>query len=406
MEESIPKIRTDIEIIPTYYRGERALVVKDFLGLIPEPILLQGEVLNFLSFIDGKSSIGDIQLSLIRQKRGAFIGRDEIQGILDELDSSFLLDSENYRRQKERIVSEYSHLEVRKSWLSGRSYPDVEEDLSALLESFFSLEQGIPPEIKEKKIAALIAPHIDLEVGKRIYARAYGTLMGSVPERIILLGTGHNLQEDFFSLTEKDFETPLGRVKTDKEGVKSLKEAGKEVISPNDIVHRSEHSIEFQLLFLQHLFKSEISILPILCGSFQHLVGSFSRPSEIPGMSDFLKRLRLFMDEKPGETMIVAGVDFAHIGPKFGHSQQASFLLPEAKSHDQQLIEAICRGDIEQFWSEIGRVQNKYNVCGFSTLACLLEILPAAKGHLLGYDFWEEEATQSAVSFAAIALER
>jgi hypothetical protein len=37
-------------------------------------------------------------------------------------------------------------------------------------------------------------------------------------------------------------------------------------------------------------------------------------------------------------------------------------------------------------------------------LATLLEILPGAKGLCLDYEFWKEEPTQSAVSFAAIVL--
>ena len=46
----------------------------------------------------------------------------------------------------------------------------------------------------------------------------------------------------------------------------------------------------------------------------------------------------------------------------------------------------------------------KYNVCGFSVLSLLLELLPGIKGQVLGYDLWQEDGTESAVSFAAMAL--
>ena len=69
-----------------------------------------------------------------------------------------------------------------------------------------------------------------------------------------------------------------------------------------------------------------------------------------------------------------------------------------------RLIEAACRGDVEAFWAESRRVGDKYNVCGFSALACLLEALPEVQGRLLGYEFSQEEPTQSAVSYAAIAF--
>jgi AmmeMemoRadiSam system protein B len=104
--------------------------------------------------------------------------------------------------------------------------------------------------------------------------------------------------------------------------------------------------------------------------------------------------------------LIIAGVDFSHIGLKFGHSYPAVSLLKEAKSHDHRLIEAVCRGDVCGFWEEVRLVRDKNNICGFSAIAVLLELLQPAKGCLLGYDFWQEEATHSAVSFAAMALRR
>jgi AmmeMemoRadiSam system protein B len=79
-------------------------------------------------------------------------------------------------------------------------------------------------------------------------------------------------------------------------------------------------------------------------------------------------------------------------------------LLLEAKDHDRALLNKISGGDVEGFWAEVQRRNNSYNVCGFSAIALLLELLAGRKGHLLGYDFWQEESTQSAVSFAALAF--
>jgi len=403
MEEIIPQLRTDIDFIPTQYQGQNALIVKDSLGLIQKPLLLQGEILDFLSLIDGKRKILDIQLELMRRKGGVLISSDEVSQLLSQLDSTFLLDSEHYRQEKERIISEYSLLKVRKAFLSGKAYPDTEKDLRSYIESIFQLRKERL--VDSGNVLALIAPHIDLEVGKEVYAQAYTPLQGKTPKKIILLGTGHRLHENFFSLSEKDFETPLGLVRTDKKWVKKLKEVGSRVISPSDQAHRSEHSLEFQIIFLQYLFGSDFLLLPVLCGSFHEVLGTYSHPAEIPGVMDFLDSLRLAIEKEASNTLIVAGVDFSHIGPKFGHPQNASFLLLEAKNHDKILIDAICRGDVESFWEEAKKEQNRYNVCGFSTIACLLELLPRSKGQLLGYDFWEEESTQSAVSFAAIVLE-
>lgn len=120
-------------------------------------------------------------------------------------------------------------------------------------------------------------------------------------------------------------------------------------------------------------------------------------------MQLFLKELKLCFEELESGCLIVAGVNFSHIGLKFGHSQPASYILSGAKNHDRLLIDAICKGDIRKFWSEVKKVNNKYNLCGPSALAFLLEIQSGGKGYLLDYDFWQEESAQSAVSFAAAA---
>jgi AmmeMemoRadiSam system protein B len=403
-ESRIPKLRTDMEIFSTYYQGQKALVVKDTLGLIKNPVVLQGQILDFIGLIDGRSTPRDIQLELIRKRKGVFVSVEDIQLLLSELDSLFLLDSDYYRDTINKIFTDYNQKPVRGAVLAGQVYPDSIEALTKYLDSFFPEVPGVSADKSDKKVSALIAPHIDLSVGKKVYSQAYTAVKEAFPRTVVLLGTGHSLHHSYFSLTEKDFETPLGLVKTEKPFVRKLREASEEVVAPNDIDHRNEHSIEFQLIFLQHLFGSDFSLVPVLCGSLHKALAAFSRASEIPGVNSFLSELKNLVEEKGSDVLIVAGVDFSHIGPKFGHSFQASSVIAEARDHDTRLIDAICRGDALVFWDEAKKVDNRYNVCGFSSIACLLEILPESVGQCLGYDFWEEEETQSAVSYAAITL--
>ena len=405
-DDFIPRLRTDIEAISTSYQGKKALLVRDPLGLIEKPLLLQGEILEFIALMDGRRNIRDFQLEFIRMRGGVLVSSQEVEKLLSELDSAFLLDSERYRRERKRLIDEYSLLEVRQAFHAGRSYPAEAKELRIFLDSFFSSEPELPAEIRGKELIALVSPHIDLGAGRRVYARAYQALKNSTVRRVILIGTGHSLHDSFLSLTERDFETPLGRIKTDKDWVRRLREAGVDAVSADDIAHRSEHSLEFQLIFLQHLFGSNFSLIPILCGSFHTVLDKVSRPSDISGLKSFLEVLGLAAKEFDPGTLLVAGVDLSHIGPKFGHEQRASSLLYQAKNHDRLLIGAICKADVESFWQEMKKVKGVFNVCGFSALACLLEVLSGSKGFVLDYDFWQEESTQSAVSFAAIAFEK
>ena len=84
------------------------------------------------------------------------------------------------------------------------------------------------PKNRKVKLLALVAPHIDLSVGGRVYSRAYQILRGRSPKTVIILGTGHQMAQDLFALSGKDFETPLGVAECDRAWVEKLKAAGGE----------------------------------------------------------------------------------------------------------------------------------------------------------------------------------
>jgi AmmeMemoRadiSam system protein B len=239
-------------------------------------------------------------------------------------------------------------------------------------------------------------------VGFKSYARAYQLARHTSPSKVILLGIGHQLAGDFFCLTEKDFDTPLGIVKTDRAVVRKLREAGNHVVAPNDFAHRSEHSIEFQVLFLQHLLsKDSFTIVPIICGSLLSALPEYNRDAYLEKAGNFLVALKEVLRDESGETLLIAGVDFSHIGPKFGHEMPARYLQGQSEAHDRSLLNALAMLDAGKYWEESRRVRDKYNVCGFAAMACLLEVVPHCKGKLLHYQTWHEQATQSAVSFGA-----
>jgi hypothetical protein len=403
MNSDPPKLRDDLEFIPTTYEGRQAVIVRDVLGLIGNPIVIQGEALNLVSLIDGKHSIRDIQLEIVRQKGGVFVSREGVERLLKELDEAFVLDGERYRAAKEKLRAEYAKLDVRNASHAGQAYPADKEKLETYLDGILDLKES-GPGAEKRRVRAIVAPHIDPDTGKKTYAEAYRALRGAAPRLVVLLGTGHSLEGGYYSLTEKDFRTPLGLVRTDKAAVRRLTEAGAGVIAPDDLAHRREHALEFQLIFLQRLFGPAFSIVPVLCGSFQGELTKAARASQVPGVGAFLAVLAGLLEEQGNGALAVAAVDFSHIGPKFGHRRTASALLPEARKHDQALIEACRAVDANAFWAEARRVKDAYNVCGFSTLASLLEILPPGEGRLLDHDVWMEEPTRSAVSFAAMAF--
>lgn len=401
MKKNFPRLRGDLEFIPVSHQGERGVLVKDPLELISRPLFIKGGLLAFISLLDGTRGLHDIQLAMTRTRGGLFFSREEGERMLAELDRMFILDGPRYAAEKEKLAEAYRREKERKAFLAGRAYPDspsgIREVLLNILEGGEALPEG-------ERVRALIAPHISLDAGKGVYARAYSAIRNAAPRRVVLMGTGHRLQDGIVCFTEKNFRTPLGLVQTDASAVSRMREKAGGIAAPDDLAHRSEHSLEFQLLFLQVLFGSDFTLLPLLMGSFREDMGEAGRAGDIEGVSSFIEELAEYIEEDDQGTMVVAGVDFFHIGLKFGHDSPASSLLWEAKRHDETLLKAVERGDPRSFWKANMEVKDRFHVCGFSALACLLELFSGCPAELLAYDVWHEEETRSAVSFAAAAI--
>ncbi len=86
------------------------------------------------------------------------------------------------------------------------------------------------------------------------------------PDTAIILCPNHTGIGSALSLMgEGVWETPLGRVSIDEEISKSIFKASG-MVDMDESAHAYEHSIEVQLPFLQYLYGSTISIVPICMG--------------------------------------------------------------------------------------------------------------------------------------------
>ena len=405
--EAYPRARHDLEFFPARQDGQEFVLVRDHLGLAPEGTAVGLPLYQFMTLLDGRNSIRDLQTTFMRQQGGVLVGSEEILGLLSNLDAAHLLDSEAFQSAKDEIIAEFTIKRVRPASHSGKSYPDDPAALRVRLNEILPgpLDALFDASAFSGKIEALVAPHIDLDVGYKSYGQAYRMLQHRTPSRVVILGTGHQLQEGLFSLTDKDFETPLGIAKNDGDAVDRLREAGRGMVATDDFIHRSEHSIEFQVIFLQHVMdRKDFTIVPILCGSLQEGLPAYNRQAFVERVAPFLESLKGILAEPGHDTLLVAGVDFSHTGPKFGHEYTARAMESESREHDRILLEHLCTFDSDGFWRESARVQDQYHVCGFSALACLLEVLPKCRGALLDYEIWHEAPTESAVSFASVVF--
>ncbi|MGB9836295.1 MAG: hypothetical protein ACPLRX_06105, partial [Candidatus Saccharicenans sp.] len=143
------KLRTDLEIQPFFYEGEKALLVSDRLGLLKNPVVLRGLGIEILSLLDGQRDERDLQLELLRRRGYSLEGAELIKELLGQIKRLGLLDDEEFRRKKAALVEEFTRNPVREATLAGEAYPAEPEELRKFLSEILS-ESILPPEVEEQ----------------------------------------------------------------------------------------------------------------------------------------------------------------------------------------------------------------------------------------------------------------
>jgi len=398
-----PRLRP-VEIIPVVHENRRMFHLYDPSGVGEGLLLSPGAVQIAVSYFNGENTVRDIQAAFLR-RTGSLLSSEDLNRLIAALDEAGLLDSDNFRKRLQARREAYLAEPLRPATHAGGAYPadptELKERLREILRK--AEEKGARP---VENLRALVAPHIDFVRGSMGYGYAYSALQGRrPPERVIVLGTGHHVTSRPIVLTEKDFATPLGVVKTDRGLVKRLTEACGPEILEDQFEHATEHSVEFQAVLLRYLFGGKFSLVPVLCGAFPTPEPGGKLPREVPLIERFIEELRAIVGEAAEETLVVAGVDFAHVGPRFGAEEPVDeALLTAVEVSDRALLASLCQGDADGFYRRLGTHGNKYGVCGYAAMYTLLAALPGLQGVVLHYEQAVAPDRSQAVTFSAVAF--
>lgn len=405
-----PKIRP-VETIPVEIDNRRLICLRDPSGYASESLLLHPAALFIVSLFDGQHSILDIQEAFVRQF-GELLPSETVREFITQLDTHYYLEGDRFASLERQVREQFQIAPTRALAHAGTCYHADAEQFREQLGAFFTDQAG--PGLPRGRqpgppVRAIIAPHIDLRVGGPCYAWAYREVAErSDADVFVLLGTSHAGGSHPFIVTTKDFETPLGLVRTDARFIALLQDAYGGELLRDEILHRHEHSVEFQVLFLQYVLGSErpFTIVPILVAPFHHMIARGQPPIEDPAIGDFITALRKAMAAESRSVCLVAGVDFAHVGHKFGDREglDPSFLA-WVESEDRALISPLEQADSMGFFREIAKNHDQRRICGFSPMYTLVAALDGVQGRLLRYDRSDEAQTQSAVSFASLVFD-
>jgi AmmeMemoRadiSam system protein B len=254
------------------------------------------------------------------------------------------------------------------------------------------------------RLCGLIAPHIDILRGGACFASGYAELARESRARIfVILGISHVPTARRFVLTGKDFDTPLGVVSTDRTFIEKLSNRCSRDYFEDELVHRNEHSVEFQAVMLKYLYpeREDLRIVPILCSSKDEILTGNS-PAEDPEFQEFTAAIGGMIYGCGEEVCLIAGVD---LGQRFGQVvTMTPAFLEQAEAEDTVMIERIIDKDADGFFNHIREEQDHRNVCGVPAIYTLLTLVDTSNVRLLRYDQSVDEQTQSVVTFMAAAL--
>jgi AmmeMemoRadiSam system protein B len=398
-----PKIRP---IMAFPFKSEKgdAICLRDPEGFSDATLVINHATYLMVTLMDGTRGIRDIQADFMRQT-GALIPVDQLQGLISRLREAMFMDDETFHLHRNKIEDDFIHAETRPTAHKGTAYPESAEELSVYLEGFFNT---LKDSVKQNKpVAGIIAPHIDIRQAGTCYAAAYEPLRKKKFSTFIVLGTAHSNMGPFrYAICPKDFETPLGLLPCDHGGIKVIQDHTGRDWAEGQMSHRTEHSLEFQAVFLKHIFpRRTIRIIPVLCNSLADLLETPQGPMHDESVRSFTEAIRHLMNQKPGETALIAGADLSHMGPKFGHPRPLNETdLAALKTHDLALIRHMEEGNPEGFFKIIQKDKDHHNVCGVPNIYAFLKILEGRRGQLIDYGQYFEPPTASAVSYASLVF--
>jgi AmmeMemoRadiSam system protein B len=238
------------------------------------------------------------------------------------------------------------------------------------------------------KLKALISPHAGYVFSGPPASCGFARLKleKELPERIILLGPKHTHYGADFAVSSADYwETPLGRVKVDKEFSKKIA-AEADGFALDDAAHQFEHSLEVQLPFLQHVYAEkpfQVVMIAIGYNSYETLEKRIEALKKVVENDSFAR------------TLFLISSDFSHDTPR-----ELAYRL------DAEVIDKILAIAPQEFYDMI--ISEDRSVCGVMPITSLLLLLRGKKikASLLTYstsmDIMEHER---GVGYASIAFE-
>lgn len=400
MSVVLPRLRLNLDFQLSPDPARPGLFIRDPYHYSDATLLVPPPLVQVLECFDGTQSSLDLRSELVRITGEIQVG-DLEKHLFDSLNDAGFLENETYIHLKAQREAEFAAELKRDAIFAGSAYPNDPARLSALLTARIGSPVGTSTTI------GIAAPHASPDGGWQTYRAAYRCLPPAsegAGRTFVILGTSHYGAPDRFGLTRKQFITPLGEAQTDVDLVTELSQRADGAIRMEDYCHSVEHSIEFQIIFLQHIYGPDVRILPILCGPFVKSIYESGMPEENDRLAGFFDTLGDIAARESNRLFWVLGIDMAHMGRRYGDPLRATANTGDMlaiEQRDRERIRQINDGDIRGYWSLVQDGHDDLKWCGSSPLYTFLKVVPGVRSDLLDYHQWQIDP-HSVVTFAAL----
>ena len=389
--------------MPSPAADHPGLLIRDARHFTDAVLIVPPLLVECLACFDGEKTDLDLHAMLVRLT-GDLQVSEIAASVVKTLSEAGFLDDDNFRRMEQERKQRFAAEPVRQPAHAGGAYPADAEALRQTLERYMDGGGSAAP---DGRLMAIAAPHACPVGGYGSYRAAYRMLRPEDGDRtFVILATSHYGQPEKFGLTRKSFRTPLGDSPADVQLVDWLAERAPGAIEMEDYCHSFEHTVELELIFLQHALGPQVRILPVLCGAFARSLIEGGKPEENDDVRRFFDALGELREREGKRLFWILGVDMAHMGARY-HDQftarAGQGLMNEVEGRDRDRIARINSGDAEGFWELVRQNRDDLKWCGSSPFYTFLKTAPAARGELLSYEQWNIDES-SVVSFAGMAF--
>ncbi|TAL09194.1 MAG: AmmeMemoRadiSam system protein B [Nitrospirae bacterium] len=409
-----PKLR-NLEFFPVREGETQSVGLRDPQGISDGILFLPPNIFYLVQFLDGAHTRNQIAGEYLK-RFGELLMPNWVDKFLADLDEKLFLEGERFDAAQRWMVEAYRAEPARPAAFAGKSYDADPGKLTAQLGGFFRSDEGPgtkPSENAGKALKAVVAPNVEFSQAGPIYAWAYKEVRDAkAPDVFVILGAARGIIESLFACTDKDFETPLGLVRTDQDFLRLFREQGGEPFFAEEFVHRKDHAIEFQAVFLQHLFggTTPFTIVPVLC-SFSHL--HFGHPDLVKQgerIGQFIEAFRKTLAAFGKEVCFIVSGDLAHIGMRYGDIKPPTdFSFHKTMQADLAMLKHAEEGKPDEVLQFIRQEDDARRIGILPPLYTMLKLLgnsdgTAPQGTVLRYDRATVDQYNSTVTYAAMAF--